>query len=211
MEAGFLVIILLIRVVFAIASAAIASSKGRSVPGWFFGGLFLELIGLVIVACLPNLKAQKARQEASMYEQQRLREMLRQEQMKNEAFRQYSTQRLDVHDQALNLDTRTYTALPGSQQYQQALPGQTQEDPASALAGMAQGQGSVQASTATGGNNGRWFYEAGGVSHGPVSELDIKMMLRGGRLPPTALIWAEHLADWTAVNRVEPFRSVLEQ
>lgn len=32
----------------------IAAHKNRSVPGWIFGGFLLGLIGLIIVACLPN-------------------------------------------------------------------------------------------------------------------------------------------------------------
>ena len=35
----------------------------------------------------------------------RLREQLRQERFKNETFRQFATERLDVHDDALGLDT----------------------------------------------------------------------------------------------------------
>ncbi len=32
----------------------VAGQKNRSVVGWFFGGLFLGLVGLIIVACLPR-------------------------------------------------------------------------------------------------------------------------------------------------------------
>lgn len=32
----------------------IAANKNRSVPGWIFGGFLLGLIGLIIIACLPN-------------------------------------------------------------------------------------------------------------------------------------------------------------
>jgi len=37
-----------------IACPIIASYKGRSVVGWLFGGLFLGLIGLIIVSCLKK-------------------------------------------------------------------------------------------------------------------------------------------------------------
>lgn len=37
-----------------IACPIIASYKKRSVVGWLFGGLFLGLIGLLIVACLKR-------------------------------------------------------------------------------------------------------------------------------------------------------------
>ena len=39
-----------------IACPIIAGNKNRSVVGWFFGGLFLGLIGLIIVACLKPKK-----------------------------------------------------------------------------------------------------------------------------------------------------------
>ncbi len=32
----------------------IAGYKRRSVGGWLFGGLFLGLIGLIIIICLPS-------------------------------------------------------------------------------------------------------------------------------------------------------------
>ncbi|MCK9309101.1 MAG: hypothetical protein M0P99_02380 [Candidatus Cloacimonetes bacterium] len=39
-------------VISMVACPIIASYKGRSAVGWFFGGLFLGLLGLIIVACL---------------------------------------------------------------------------------------------------------------------------------------------------------------
>lgn len=41
-------------VISMIACPIIAGHKNRSVAGWLFGGLFLGLIGLIIVACLPR-------------------------------------------------------------------------------------------------------------------------------------------------------------
>ena len=41
-------------VISMIACPIIAGYKNRSVAGWIFGGLFLGLIGLIIVACLPH-------------------------------------------------------------------------------------------------------------------------------------------------------------
>jgi hypothetical protein len=41
-------------VISMIACPIVASYKGRSVGGWLFGGLFLGLIGLLIVSCLKK-------------------------------------------------------------------------------------------------------------------------------------------------------------
>lgn len=41
-------------VISVIAYPIIAGYKNRSVVGWIFGGLFLGLIGLIIVSCLPK-------------------------------------------------------------------------------------------------------------------------------------------------------------
>ena len=41
-------------VISMIACPIIAGCKNRSVVGWIFGGFFLGLIGLIIVACLPR-------------------------------------------------------------------------------------------------------------------------------------------------------------
>ena len=43
---------LIVTVISMIACPIIAHGKGRSAVGWFFGGLFLGGIGLIIIACL---------------------------------------------------------------------------------------------------------------------------------------------------------------
>jgi len=43
---------IIVTVVSMIACPIIANKKGRSAVGWFFGGLFLGGIGLIIVSCL---------------------------------------------------------------------------------------------------------------------------------------------------------------
>ena len=44
----------IVTVISTIACPIIASKKGRSGVGWFFGGLLLGGIGLIIIACLPE-------------------------------------------------------------------------------------------------------------------------------------------------------------
>ncbi len=45
---------IIVTVVSMIACPIIASKKGRSTVGWFFGGFFLGGIGLIIVSCLKE-------------------------------------------------------------------------------------------------------------------------------------------------------------
>ena len=129
MEAGVILIVIIIRVGFGVGTAAIASAKGRNATGWFFAGLFLDLIGIIIICCLSNLKEDESRRTAMLMEQRRLREQLRQEQLKAESYRQFTYSRLDAHDQALGIDTRNQPQLgaaPNQPQYLPAAP----EDPA---------------------------------------------------------------------------------
>lgn len=54
MESAFL-LSLILNIISMIACPIIAGNKGRSVAGWFFGGLFLSVIGLIIVSCLKEV------------------------------------------------------------------------------------------------------------------------------------------------------------
>ena len=49
----------IVTVVSMIICPIIAHGKGRSAFGWFFGGLLLGGIGIIIVACISN-KNEKA-------------------------------------------------------------------------------------------------------------------------------------------------------
>ena len=43
-----------IRIILGIICATIARRKNRSRAGWFFGGFFLGLIGLILIICLSQ-------------------------------------------------------------------------------------------------------------------------------------------------------------
>lgn len=111
---GFIIGILLLGGFFGGICAAIASAKGRSAVGWFFGGFFMGfvffpffgIIMIIIVSCLSNLKEKRSREDSQERENRRLREQLIQEQIKNESFRQHAAARLDQHDVHLGVDTR---------------------------------------------------------------------------------------------------------
>jgi len=167
----------------AIASA-IAASKGRSAIGWFFGGFFLGLIGIIIVAVLPNLKEQERLRAHAASERRRLREQLKQEKMKTEAFRRHATGRLDTHDSALGLDTRQQVGLaaggPGS-----AVPVPPPLPSPTPKAGETS-----------------WFYEAEGETRGPVPRSTLAWMLESGAIDGTTLVWTEGRAEWAALSSI---------
>ncbi len=220
-EAGLL-IQLIIMVICGIAAAAIAAGKGRNAVGWFFGGLLLGLIGVIVVACLSNLKEEREYRRQSESERRRLREQLRQERMKNEAYRRYSTERLDVHDHVLGVDTRTRLELPqgdgaaGLHTLQSAHPA---PEPASAAPPPASAPRSyaapeealeelVQRTTSALPPQAplpRWYYEERGEARGPVSDTEMNRLVQDGRVRPNTLIWSEDLGDWTPLSRVQGF------
>lgn len=45
---------IIVTAVSTILCPIIAHNKGRSAVGWFFGGLLLGGIGLIIISCLSN-------------------------------------------------------------------------------------------------------------------------------------------------------------
>lgn len=118
---GFVIGVLLIGAFFGGICAGIASSKGRSTVGWFFGGFFMGyvifpfigIVMIILVSCLPNLKEKRNREDAQERENRRLREQLVQEQIKNEAFRQHAATRLDQHDVHIGVDTRQTVPVLG--------------------------------------------------------------------------------------------------
>lgn len=105
-----LIVYLFVYGITGVAAASIAHHKGRSVPGWFFGGFFLFIVGVVIVACLPNLREERAGRERARQRHRRLAEELKQEKIKSETFRSHARERLDSHDEALGMDTRALEA-----------------------------------------------------------------------------------------------------
>lgn len=99
-------------VICGIIAAVVASKKGRNVPGWVCGSFFLGLIGLVILACLPNLIAERAYRQHVEEALTSLRKDSFLQGMQAEAFRKHATSRADAHDGALGIDTRSLDPVP---------------------------------------------------------------------------------------------------
>jgi hypothetical protein len=180
MDDGAAIIIgLMVRLAFAVGCAMIASSKGRNVAGWFFLGLIFSCIALIIVICLSNLQQEEARWSAQEVEQRRLREQLRQEQMKNEALRQHTIARLDQHDVHLGIDTReTAPLLTLGGQPMQPTPLPPPGTPPPLLP------------------DENWYTAENQTQQGPFSLALLRTRIQQGTLPPGTLVWAEGMTEW---------------
>ena len=55
---------------------------------------------------------------------------------------------------------------------------------------------------------GMWYYSQNNQQLGPISEDQLKAMLRGGVLGGATLVWKEGMSDWTAVADVAVLASV---
>ena len=173
------------NVIFAAITGVVAHNKGRNVLGWTLLGL-LGWIPLVIVACLPNLTEQAARDAHVAEENRRLREQLRQERIKSESFRQHASARLDAHDQHLGLDTRAAGPELGAGS-QPAQLGAGQPFPADAA------------------DPPRWYYGLRGQTIGPVRSSEIMALIRSLIITRDTLVWCEDLADWKPAGEVAHF------
>jgi len=180
-----IIVQLLIGLVFAAITAGIAHSKGRNTVGWFFLGLVGGCIALVIVLCLPNLKEEQAKWSANEIEQRRLREQLRQEQLKNEALRQHTAARLDQHDEKLGMDTRT--AAPGLSLGPTLKPTLLGSGPAVPPPGYPKDN---------------WYTNEDGEQQGPYTFTLLNSRARQGTLSSETLVWAEGMSDWQPAGTI---------
>ena len=191
----FLVPHLIVGIICGAICAAVANSKGRSVVGWFFVGFFLGLIGVIMILVFSNLNQEKYLRARQDEENRRLREQLRQERIKHESLRDYTMRRLDVHDQALGVDTRGLQVLP-SENAPAYLPAAEAATPA--------GPPSNEPAPIVRSN--AWYYEQNGETRGPVPPETIQSMLADGQLTSHTLLWADHLADWRPAAVIPEFQ-----
>ncbi|MBC8330149.1 MAG: DUF4339 domain-containing protein [Planctomycetes bacterium] len=168
---------LLFFVLFGGITAALAHQRGRNAVGWFFVGIIGGCLGLVLVLVLPDLKVERARMEADEREKRRLREQLQQERMKNQAFRGHATARLDQHDGALGLDTRS--TAPDPEQMPPVTP----------------------AALERGVPGSDWYVaEAGQAAEGPMDLHAVLERVAAGTMTGKSLVWHAELVDWLTLE-----------
>ncbi|HWB06294.1 MAG TPA: GYF domain-containing protein [Verrucomicrobiales bacterium] len=185
---------LIIMLILGVATAMIANSKGRSAVGWFFIGFLLGLIGLIICLCMSNLNEERQYREQQGEENRRLREKIRQEQMKLESLRMHTADRLDQHDRALDMDTRRTVpqALGAGYGYAPALapPPMPPDAPAAIPAYSGDADKAI------------WYLVIHGQQYGPVSQRTLGSMISTGQVNRDTLIWQESMPNWIEVSKV---------
>ncbi len=169
---------ILVAAAFGGVCAAIANSRGRSAVGWFFIGFFLSCIGIILVLVLPDLHEDEARRARLRLENRRLREQLRKE--RHVGDRRYAdvSRRLEVHDQALAIDTSPPDGAPPE---------------------LLAGTGSA-AAAATDGE--RWWWVERGERQGPVPFDELKRLWVDGALDVDTLVWRAGMTDWQELAAV---------
>ncbi|MFT7676917.1 MAG: hypothetical protein ACI8QC_000894 [Planctomycetota bacterium] len=99
----------LLAPVSAVACAILADKKGRSAIGWFFMGLFMPILGVILIAVIPDRNEEQTARGDQRDRTRRVEEELRQERSRREALErevQVARERIDMHDQALGIETR---------------------------------------------------------------------------------------------------------
>ncbi len=190
-------------ILFGVVCALIANSKGRSSLGWFLLGFFFSCIALIIILCLSNLNEENAKWAHSEAEQRRLREQLRQEQLKSEAYRQHTQARLDAHDEALGLDTKQTPSLSAG-----AAPAERLEPPVPtyAIPPADKDQGIALDNEA---GDFAWHYSDGTRQFGPCTPNQIRQLVSQEKITSGTLMWREGLNDWISAAEIPSLKALL--
>lgn len=102
-------------IVCALICAFIASGKDRSVVGWFFIGLFLNVLGLILAVVVEDLRDGSKAQSEQRSRARQMEEQLRQERQRRQELERevaVARERIDLHDQALGIETRPLDPPP---------------------------------------------------------------------------------------------------
>jgi len=175
---------------FGIACAAIASKRGRNPLAWFFIGLFAGCIGLILVLVLENPKEKEERLRLLRQENRRLREVVRGDRMTADRRFQETIKRLEIHDEALGIDTR--------QLISEVPPGQLEEKRGPS------GQREIW-------QKQPWYFADGEVRVGPIPFEDLKKAYQEGRALSETLVWTPKFEDWKPISDVQGLETLLRE
>ncbi len=196
-------ITLIAGVVFGIICAFIGNRKGRSAVAWFFIGFLTGLIGLIILLCLSDLNEKESFKQRMRSENRRLRERVRQERMKNEAFQEHVRERLDVHDDQLGIDTSDAgnRSLENPDQKQRKITRRTpdaqgpEKQPDDRPASTRNRPGASQSANPAD-NASQWFYIDGDTERGPFPTSKMEQLVNQGDLSRQVMVRKENGDEW---------------
>ncbi len=183
----------------------IANSKGRNAFGWFCCGFFFSFIGLIIIIALSNLNTERAVLNAQLEMNRRLRDQGQRTRQKVEQFSNHTLSRLDQHDRALGIDSRSL-APPLEAKSSRVMPPALPMAKSSARpAPIHPTRPRIEEVPAI------WFWNDGGdARHGPVTINDLRLGVRRGRLLPESLVWKEGMEIWQEARTVNELARIWE-
>ena len=180
--------LLFVGLICGIVCAFLANSKGRNVIGWLFIGLFFGIFGLILILCLPNLNdsaSEKAIQETVNL---RVQEQLRQERLKNQAFQNHASfrldhtsARLDYHDNELGVETQSLAPSPLRIESHSGYNSSSSPPPLTSF----QNQGEHH-----------WYYAKEGRTFGPVNREQLTLFIKDGIINSQTLVYNDSYENW---------------
>ncbi|MDG2273759.1 MAG: DUF4339 domain-containing protein [Halioglobus sp.] len=166
---------ILIWLVFGIICSAVAGGRGRNAFGWFFIGLLGGCFALIILFVLPDLKEEQRRERLRRKDRERVDDRIHHERIKNEAFRDHASRRLDTHDVVLEIDTKAA--------------GRTAMPPPTPINFIANAP-----------NDGWHYLNRAGNSKGPFSLETIKLLIDDLAIVNETHVWHQSLEDWVLLE-----------
>ena len=102
-------------IVCAIACSILADCRGRSALAWFFGGLFLNVLGIIILLVITDESEVEEHEDGQRKRTRKMEEQLRHERARRQELErevEVARQRIDLHDQALGIESRPMNPAP---------------------------------------------------------------------------------------------------
>jgi len=167
-----------------VIAALIAADRGRSALGWFFVGLFLPCLGVILVLVMPDLKAEHEERDRAGLEARRIREQLRKERQVADARHAVVSERLGMHDREMGIDTaRQVTSI----QAVGALPPPPIPNPRAV----------------------EWWYVQDGERMGPVAFQTLRSLYQVRDVDGHTLVWCEAMQDWEVISALQELENAL--
>ena len=190
-------IAILLGLICATICAIVASNKGRNAVGWFFLGFFFGIFSLIAVCIASDVKARVQKELALANENRRLQEQVHQERIKLQQFQTHAQQRLDTHDQILNVDTRQ-TLTPSDEVLAPLLEtGTDSVIPSETIPPV------VDASPVDPAQEQGWYYQEGESAVGPMDRHALMSHLSQGIISTTTNVWHASIKEWCPAQQVD--------